>query len=107
MSDCLKPRGHLVAFGNASGPVPPIDPLMLTSKGSLHFTRPSLAHYIATRAELEQSAASVFDRIGRRVITPSIGGRYALADAASAHRDLEARRTFRSVVLTPFSSETV
>jgi NADPH:quinone reductase-like Zn-dependent oxidoreductase len=71
------------------------------------FTRPSLSHYIATRTELEQSAAAVFDMIDRRVITPSIGGRYALADAASAHRDLEARRTFGSVVFTPFSSETV
>ena len=98
--DCLKPRGRLVAFGNASGPVPAIDPLALMAKGSLHFTRPSLAHYVATRAELEQSAAAVFDMIGRGAVTPSIGGRYALADAASAHRDLEARRTFGSVVFT-------
>jgi NADPH2:quinone reductase len=99
--DCLKPRGHLVAFGNASGPIPPIDPLTLMTKGSIHFTRPSLAHYIATRAELEQSAAAVFDMIGRRAITPSIGGRYALADAATAHRNLEARRTVGSIVFTP------
>jgi NADPH:quinone reductase len=96
--DCLKPRGHLVAFGNASGPVPPIDPLTLMTKGSLHFTRPSLTHYIATRADLEQSAAAVFDMVDRRAITPSIGGRYALADAASAHRDLEARRACGSLV---------
>jgi NADPH2:quinone reductase len=70
------------------------------TKGSIHFTRPSLAHYIATRADLEQSAAAVFGMIGRRAITPSIGGRYALADAATAHRDLEARRTCGSVVFT-------
>ena len=98
--DCLKPRGHLVTFGNASGPVPPIDPLTLMRKGSIHFTRPSLAHYIATRADLEQSAATLFDMIGRGAIMPSIGGHYARADAAIAHRDLEARRTCGSLVLT-------
>jgi NADPH2:quinone reductase len=70
------------------------------TKGSIHFTRPSLADYIATRTDLEQSATSVFDRIGRCAVTPSIGGRYALADAATAHRDLEARRTRGSLVLT-------
>ncbi len=98
--DCLKPCGRLVTFGNASGPVPSIDPLTLMSKGSIHFTRPSLAHYIATRAELEQSAAALFDMMSRHAITPSIGGRYALADAATAHRDLEARRTLGSLVFT-------
>lgn len=98
--DCLKPRGHLVTFGNASGPVPPFDPLILMRKGSIHFTRPSFAHYIATRADLEQSAASVFDMIERFAVSPSIGGRYALADAAVAHRDLEARRTCGSLVFT-------
>jgi NADPH2:quinone reductase len=98
--DCLKPRGHLVAFGNASGPVPPIDPLTLMTKGSIHFTRPNLAHYIASREDLEQSSSAVFDMLHRHAITPLIGGRYALADAASAHRDLEARRTCGSVVFT-------
>jgi NADPH2:quinone reductase len=98
--DCLKPRGHLVTFGNASGPVPPIEPLTLMTKGSIHFTRPSLAHYIATRADLEHSAAAVFAMIGRFTVTPSIGGRYALADAAAAHRDLEGRRTRGSLVFT-------
>lgn len=98
--DCVKPCGHLVTFGNASGPVPSIDPLTLMSKGSLHFTRPSLAHYVSTRADLEQSAACVFHMMERHAITPSIGGRYALAEAATAHRDLEARRTCGSLVFT-------
>jgi NADPH2:quinone reductase len=98
--DCLKPAGSLIAFGNASGAVPPIEPLTLMSKGSLHVTRPSLTHYIASRAHLEQSAASVFDMWARGAITPIIGGRYALADAATAHRDLEARRTQGSIVFT-------
>ena len=98
--DCLKPTGSLITFGNASGAVPPIEPLTLMKKGSLHFTRPSLAHYIASRADLERSAASVFDMLARGAITPTIGGRYALADAATAHRDLEARRTHGSIVFT-------
>ncbi|HTD61519.1 MAG TPA: quinone oxidoreductase [Gemmatimonadaceae bacterium] len=98
--DCLKPTGSLITFGNASGAVPPIEPLTLMKKGSLHVTRPSLAHYIASRADLEQSAASVFDMLARRAIRPTIGGRYALADAATAHRDLEARRTHGSIVFT-------
>ena len=98
--DCLKPRGHLVTFGNASGPVPAIDPLTLMTKGSVHFTRPSLAHYVAARVDLEQSAASVFDMMERHAITPSIGGRYRLSDAATAHRDLEARRSCGSLVFT-------
>jgi NADPH2:quinone reductase len=102
--DCLKRTGSLITFGNASGAVPPIEPLMLMSKGSLHFSRPSLAHYIASRADLEHSAASVFDRLARGAIAPTIGGRYALADAATAHRDLEARRTRGSIVFTLSSS---
>ena len=98
--DCLKPTGTLVTFGNASGAVPPIEPLTLMVKGSLHFTRPSLAHYIASRADLERSAASVFSMLDRGAIRPTIGGRYALADAETAHRDLEARRTRGSIVFT-------
>jgi NADPH2:quinone reductase len=98
--DCLKPTGSLITFGNASGAAPPIEPLILMSKGSLHFSRPSLAHYVASRAQLERSAASVFDMLAQGAITPTIGGRYALADAATAHRDLEARRTQGSIVFT-------
>ncbi len=98
--DCLKPRGTLVTFGNASGAVPPIEPLTLMAKGSVHFTRPSLTHYIASRADLEHSAASVFTMLERGAIAPAIGGRYALANAATAHRDLETRRTRGSVVFT-------
>jgi NADPH:quinone reductase len=98
--DCLKPTGTLVTFGNASGAAPAIEPLTLMKKGSLHFTRPSLTHYIATRADLERSAASVFAMLARGAITPTIGRRYRLADAATAHRDLEARRTLGSIVFT-------
>jgi NADPH:quinone reductase len=98
--DCLEPRGTLVTFGNASGAVPAVEPLMLMAKGSVHFTRPSLAHYVASRADLERSAAAVFAMLERGAIAPSIGGRFTLAEAATAHRDLESRRTRGSLVFT-------
>jgi NADPH2:quinone reductase len=99
--DCLRPRGLLVCFGNASGPVPPFAPLVLTMKGSLFLTRPSLAHYVATRAELIGSASAVFDAIRDRSVRIEIGQRYALADAARAHAALEGRRTTGPTVLVP------
>jgi NADPH:quinone reductase len=77
--DCRKPAGSLIAFGNASRAVPPIEPLTLMPKGSLHFTRPAIAHCIASRANLEQSAASVFGVLAPGVITPTTG-RPPLAD---------------------------
>ena len=99
--DSLRPRGLLVSFGNASGPVPPFAPLVLTTKGSLFLTRPSLVHYIATRAELLESAGALFDAVLAGKIRVEIGQRYPLAEAARAHADLEGRRTTGPSVLLP------
>ncbi|MGO8693300.1 MAG: quinone oxidoreductase family protein [Rectinemataceae bacterium] len=99
--DCLKPRGMMVSFGNASGPVGPIDPLILSQKGSLYFTRPTLAHYAGTRSELEEGAAELFGMVQSGKIEIDISASYPLAEAARAHRDLESRRTTGSVVLIP------
>ena len=99
--DCLQPRGLMVSFGNASGPVPPISPLVLSAKGSLYLTRPTLMAYTATRAELLECARDLFAVLRAGVIAPSISARYPLADAAQAHRDLEARRTTGSLLLLP------
>jgi NADPH2:quinone reductase len=91
----------LVSFGNASGPVPAFRPLVLTTKGSLFLTRPSLAHYVATREELVASAAAVFEVIRSGAVRVDIRHRYALAEATRAHADLEGRRTSGPIVLTP------
>lgn len=99
--DSLALRGMLVSFGNASGAVPPFSPGILSQKGSLFFTRPTLAHYTATRAELLDSAAAYFDQLAQGAVVAEVGQRYRLADAAQAHRDLEARRTTGSTVLLP------
>ncbi|MGC0153628.1 quinone oxidoreductase family protein [Chromobacterium vaccinii] len=99
--DSLAPRGMLVSFGNASGPVPALAPLELTRRGSLFLTRPKLGDYIASRAELEASAAALFDRLRDGTIKLEPSHRYPLAEAAQAHRDLEARRTTGSVILLP------
>ncbi len=99
--DCLRPRGMMVSFGNASGPAPPIAPLELTRRGSLFLTRPSLFHYIDSRAQLRKAAAELFDSIARSRLEVQIGQQYALQNAAQAHRDLEARRTVGSTVLMP------
>jgi NADPH:quinone reductase len=99
--DSLRPRGMLVSFGNASGPVPAFQPLVLTMKGSLFLTRPSLAHYVATREELVASAAAVFEAIASKAVRVEIRHRYALREAAQAHADLEGRRTIGPIVLTP------
>jgi NADPH2:quinone reductase len=98
--DCLRPRGMLVSFGNTSGPVSPFPPLVLTMKGSLFLTRPSLAHYVATREELVASAGAVFEAIRSGTVRVDVRHRYALADAARAHADLEGRRTTGPIVLT-------
>jgi NADPH2:quinone reductase len=90
-----------VTYGNASGPVPPFSALELSKRGSLFLTRPSLFHYIARRAELAKAARELFDVVGRGAVKVRIGQTYALADAAQAHRDLEARRTTGSTVLVP------
>ncbi len=99
--DSLARRGMLVLFGQSSGPVPPFDPGLLAAKGSLYLTRPSLFHYTATREELEASAAALFAMVAAGDVTIEIGQTYPLAEAARAHRDLEARRTTGSTVLLP------
>ncbi|MCC7414443.1 MAG: zinc-binding dehydrogenase, partial [Gammaproteobacteria bacterium] len=99
--DCLKPRGMMVSFGNASGPPPACAPMELARRGSLFLTRPSLFHYIATRAELDRAARELFHAVARKQVRIHIGQRYPLAEAAQAHRDLEARRTVGSTILVP------
>ena len=99
--DCLTPRGLLVAFGNASGPIPPIDPLLLSNKGSLFFTRPTLGHYIASREELLAASQALFDVVRSGAVRIEINQRFALADAAAAHQALEARQTTGSTILLP------
>ena len=96
--DCLKPRGLWVSFGNASGKVPPVDIGMLAAKGSLFLTRPSLAAYIATREELEETAADLFNMVIRARLKINVNQTYPLREAAQAHRDLEARKTTGSTV---------
>jgi len=98
---CLQRRGMMVTFGNASGPAPDCPPLLLSQKGSLFLTRPTLADYVATREELELSARRVMDVVGSGVVQVQIGQVYDLRDAAMAHRDLEARRTVGALVLRP------
>lgn len=91
--DSLRMRGMLVLFGNASGAVPPVDPLILNTKGSLFLTRPSLGHYIANRDELLWRASEVFERVAGGTLTVRIDATYPLAHAGEAHRVLEARGT--------------
>jgi NADPH2:quinone reductase len=99
--DCLRPRGMMVSFGNASGPPPAIAPLELARRGSLFLTRPSLFDYIATRPALEAAARAMFALVRAKKLRVHIGQRYALHDAAQAHSDLEARRTTGASVLIP------
>lgn len=99
--DCLAPRGMMVTFGNASGPVPPFDPLLLSQKGSLFLTRPTLMHYTATRNELEASANELFAVVLSGAVKIRVHQTYALEDAALAHADLEGRKTTGSSVLVP------
>ena len=99
--DCLRPRGMLVSYGNASGPPPAFSPLELAKRGSLYLTRPTLFSYIATSAELAAAARELFAMVTKKKLRVRIGQRYPLADAAQAHRDLEARRTTGSTVLVP------
>jgi len=99
--DCLRPRGYLVSFGNASGAVTSFNPGMLAGKGSLFLTRPTLGHHIATRAELVERATALFDIVSSGKVKIETTARYKLADAQQAHRDLEGRKTTGSVVLLP------
>lgn len=97
----LRPRGMMVSFGNASGPVPPFAPLVLNQKGSLFLTRPSLVHYCSTRQELEWRAGDVFGWLAGGKFKLLIDKVYRLADAAQAHMDLASRRTAGKLLLVP------
>jgi NADPH:quinone reductase len=99
--DSLRPLGMMVSYGNASGAVQPISPLVLSQKGSLFLTRPTLGHYVATPDLLDETARDLFDVIEQGAVKIPPPTRYALADAAQAHRDLEARKTTGSLVLIP------
>jgi NADPH2:quinone reductase len=97
----LRPRGYLVLFGGASGAVPPFDLIKLSQKGSLFITRPTLAHYTATREELEWRSNEVLQMIARGELKLSIHKTYPLASAADAHRELEGRKTTGKLLLIP------
>lgn len=99
--DCLRPRGMLVLFGQASGPVAPFDPSLLAAKGSLFLTRPSLFAYTATRPELLASAKALFDIVKSGDVQVRVTARHPLSEAATAHRDLESRHTTGSLILLP------
>jgi NADPH2:quinone reductase len=99
--NCLRPRGMLVLFGASSGAVPPFDLIQLSSKGSLFLTRPTLWHYIATRAELEQRAGDVLGWVASGRLKLRTEHTYALADAAQAHADMESRKTTGKILLEP------
>mgnify|MGYP001792752571 CR=1 FL=1 len=99
--DCLKPFGTFVSFGNASGPVEAFDLGLLSQKGSLYITRPTLFAHIATRAMLEETAGDLIDVVTSGAVTIPVSQRFALKDAAEAHRALEARATTGATILLP------
>jgi len=99
--DCLRPRGMMVTYGNASGPAPEIAPLLLTQKGSLFLTRPSLAQYAANAEEIAWRAGDVLNWVGQGKLKVHIHKIYKLADAAQAHQDLEGRKTTGKLLLVP------
>jgi len=98
---CLRPRGLMVSFGNASGAVPPVDLTILSQLGSLYVTRPTLATYTANPADMRSMAAELFDMVVSGRISIEVRNRYQLKDAAEAHRDLESRATTGSIILLP------
>jgi NADPH2:quinone reductase len=97
--DCLRRRGMMVSFGNASGPVDPFPPSILAQKGSLFLTRPTAYDYVATREELETAANELLDVIASGKVKIEVKQRFPLKDAAEAHRALEGRKTTGSTVL--------
>jgi len=97
----LRPRGMMVLYGAASGPVPPVDPQRLNTGGSLFLTRPTLGHYVADIEELRWRAGEVFDWITKGELDVRIGGTYPLAEAARAQDDLASRRTVGKLLLLP------
>jgi NADPH2:quinone reductase len=98
---CLRRRGILVSYGQASGKIEPIEPSLLGAKGSLYLTRPSLFHYISDRASLERRASEVLEWIAKGELVLHIGEKLPLSEAAEAHRRLEARKTVGKVLLIP------
>lgn len=98
---CLRKRGLMVSYGNASGPVPPLSPLDLARGGSLFLTRPTLFDYVADPAELQASAARLFEMVRSGAVPVRIGARFPLRDAPEAHRTLESRQTTGSTLLVP------
>ena len=98
--DCLRPFGLLVAFGNASGPIPPINPLVLSAKGSLYLTRPTLNTHLSTREIAQEMADKLFSMVTSGKVKIEIGQRYRLEDAVQAHRYLEGRKTTGSSIFT-------
>ena len=99
--DSLAPLGMMVSFGNASGPVPPVNIGILASKGSLFLTRPTLVNYTATREDLLTAARELFSVVKKGAVRITVNQTYPLRGAAQAHRDLESRRTTGSTVLLP------
>ena len=99
--DCLAPLGLMACFGSASGPVPPVDIGVLAAKGSLFLTRPSLATYVAKRADLVTTAADLFDVVQKGAVKIEVNQTFKLSDAAAAHIALESRKTTGSTVLVP------
>ncbi|MEK1888668.1 MAG: quinone oxidoreductase [Phyllobacterium sp.] len=99
--DCLRPRGMMVSFGQSSGPIPPFDLGILSRKGSLYLTRPTLFVYVAAREALEKGANELFELVAKGIIRIEVGQTYALKDVAAAHRDLESRKTTGTTVLIP------
>ena len=99
--DCLRPLGMLVSFGQSSGPIPPFNLAVLSQKGSLFLTRPTLFSYIAKRRELESLSAALFDVVAKGIVDVKINQRFALADAGKAHEALEARKTTGTTILVP------
>ncbi len=98
--DSLRPRGMMVSFGNASGPVEPFSPLLLAGKGSLFLTRPRVGDYYASPEDAAEGFKALFDVVTSGAVRPHIGARHALRDVATAHRELEARQTVGSTILT-------
>ena len=99
--DCLAPRGMLVSFGQSSGKIDPFDVGILSAKGSLYVTRPTLMTYTASRADLDASSQALFDVVGRGAVRITVNQTFPLAEAAAAHRALESRQTTGSTVLMP------
>lgn len=99
--DCLQPRGLLASFGNASGPVTGVDLGILAAKGSLYVTRPTMIHYMMTPEDRSAATKDLFDVVASGAVKVDINQRYALSDAAQAHRDIEARTTTGATIIEP------